>query len=141
MITSADATILMIVEGLFPVGFQLEKFAADGAWSVENRQVAETRMGVDGQMAAGWVPQIKQVTFTLEADSPSLPFLEQIIANQEQKRTLYPISLLITIPSIGKIYSYTKGVFHDVSDVSAGEQVLGTREFTLNFEKMDTLPF
>lgn len=141
MITSADSVILMTVDEIFPAGIQLEKFSADGAWSTESRQVAETRMGVDGQMASGWIPNIKAVTVTLEADSPSLPYIEQLIAAQDQSRHLFSISLAITIPSVGKVYTYTKGVIHDVSDNSAGEQVLGTREFTFNFEKLDVLPF
>lgn len=55
-ITSANAILILTVEELYPSGVQIEKFASDDAFSSDNVTIAEVRMGVDGQLAAGYTP-------------------------------------------------------------------------------------
>lgn len=52
-ITSANASAVMTIEELYPNGLKLERFSTDAAIVADSQQVAETRMGVDGFMAAG----------------------------------------------------------------------------------------
>ena len=137
MITSSDSVLIMIVQDLYPAGIKLEKFSADNIITNESRQSAETRIGVDGKIAAGWIPAIKTVTINLEADSPSLEFIENIIAKQDLNKKLFEISLDITIPSVSKVYSFKKGYIHDVSDMSNLANVLDPREFTIHFESVE----
>ena len=70
-ITSANSTAFMIVNKLFPAGFPVEGFGTDQAVSGDNMQIAETRIGVDGNMSAGVVVNVLPVTITLEANSPT----------------------------------------------------------------------
>lgn len=51
-ITSANASAVMTIEELYPNGLKLERFSTDAAIVADSQQVAETRMGVDGRMAA-----------------------------------------------------------------------------------------
>lgn len=52
-ITSANASAVMTVEDLYPNGIHLQNFSTDAAIVADSMQIAETRMGVDGHMAAG----------------------------------------------------------------------------------------
>jgi hypothetical protein len=77
-ITSANAQIVLICETVVPVGVLLQQASVD-TWAASDAiQVAETRMGVDGYMAAGVTPNIVPVTITLEANSPSKRVLDMI---------------------------------------------------------------
>ena len=53
-ITSANATLVLIVNGLFPAGVRLQQFATDQSYSQDELTIAEDRMGVDGGLVAGW---------------------------------------------------------------------------------------
>ena len=57
-ITSANAKLILTCEELYPSGVELQMFSTNQAWNADALQVAETRMGVDGHMAAGYVPNI-----------------------------------------------------------------------------------
>lgn len=109
-ITSANSTIIMRVEGLFPAGVPLMGFATDQSLSQDEITIAETRMGVDGNFVAGWVPSIKPVTIMLEASSPSAGYMLQLYQHCEQRRGIYEVSLVCTIPSILRIITWSKGV-------------------------------
>jgi hypothetical protein len=109
-ITSADATIILTVAEIFPAGFPLEKFSADQSITAEEETFAETRMGVDGHMAAGWLPTIKAVTIMLEADSISVIAMNQIVTAQQSLRRTLRLHMLVTIPAQGRAYFYTNGI-------------------------------
>ena len=53
-ITSANAQVMLNVPGVFPTPVQLAGFAADDAFTQDAYDVAETRMGVDGVLSAGF---------------------------------------------------------------------------------------
>lgn len=100
-ITSANATAVLVVETVFPNGIELQQFSTDQAISMDNITMAVTRMGVDGKMAAGYVPSIYPITIMLEASSPSAAFLWQISASMQQAKDLYectpPLQMLSLI--------------------------------------------
>ena len=51
-ITSANAELVLSAEEVFPQGIALQMFSTDQSYSTESQQMAETRMGVDGHLAA-----------------------------------------------------------------------------------------
>ena len=98
-ITSANATAYMVVKELYPAGFVLNNFATDQAIDEAEDTIAETRIGVDGVMAAGYVPTIKSVSITFEASSPTVPYMNNIyLAAQKNLRT-YECTLVINVPA------------------------------------------
>ena len=70
-VTSANAQLVLTVDELYPSGIQLQQFSADGIFSSDSIEMAETRRSVDGYMVAGVIKNISSVTLTLEASSPS----------------------------------------------------------------------
>ena len=62
-LTSADATIILSVNELYPNGVKLEGFSTDAMMATEDVTIAEARMGVDGRLSAGYIPSPKNITF------------------------------------------------------------------------------
>jgi hypothetical protein len=132
-ITSANAIVMVAVQGLFPVPVRLQGFAADKAWDTAGVVVTETKIGVDGRKTAGIVfNQIKQ-TFSFLADSPSVQFFEAIYAAQSAVRDVYYLSAIIDIPGTGESYVCNKGTLEDYNSVASAGKVLGDREFSISW--------
>ena len=51
-ITSANAEAVLSADEIFPNGITLQQFSTDQSFAPESQQLAETRMGVDGFLAA-----------------------------------------------------------------------------------------
>ena len=60
-ITSANASLVLIVDTIIPAGVQLQHFSTDSMFELSEVTVTEDRMGADGNLAAGWIPSIKTV--------------------------------------------------------------------------------
>lgn len=134
-ITSANATAYMVVKDLYPAGFALNNFATDQAIDEGEDTIAETRMGVDGYMAAGYIPSIKAVTITFEAASPSVPYMNNIYLASQKNRRTYECTLVITVPSVNKTYTYSYGVMKTAKALPAIKTVLDPVSFAFDFEK------
>lgn len=130
-ITSANSVVTLQCS-LFSV--RLQQFSADTAYEGEDDQVAETRIGVDGKMVAGQVPNIKVVKIHLEASSPSLQYLQLLKRAMEVNRTVYPVNMVISQPSIGKRITYSTGVLQSAKDLADGKKVLEPTQWTFHFQ-------
>jgi len=132
-ITSANASAVMTIEELYPNGLKLERFSTDAAIVADSQQVAETRMGVDGRMAAGVTPNIYPVTITLEANSPTATAFTTLYEAMSANKQLYVCNLTIKIPSIGKTYQFSNGV------MPALNKVLAPTTWVFHFESMERI--
>lgn len=136
-ITSANAVLVMTVADLFPAGITLQGFAADQSYSQDELQVTEDRMGVDGNLVAGWIPSIKSVTIMLEASSPSYTPMVQLYRAMEMKRGIIPVSLVATIPSIKRIYTWSEGVMKSGTPVANGKKILDPTTWKFDFARLN----
>jgi hypothetical protein len=135
-ITSANATVAMsVAEGLFSIN--LENFSADSSFTSDTVQAAETRMGVDGHMAAGYVPNIKTMTIQLEASSPSRRYMQTIQKAMIANQRLYKVSLTAIIPSIGEQVIWSEGVMQNGTVTSTAARVMEPTAWTFHFEKYE----
>ena len=140
-ITSANASLVLVVDTIIPAGVQLEHFSTDAAFNQSEVTVVEDRMGVDGHLAAGWVPSIKTVQINLEAASPSLWMLDMLARAMENNRTVYDCTLVATIPSIRKIYTWSRGVLKSGTLVSNAKKVLDPTTWTFDFANLTVIPY
>lgn len=133
-ITSANATAILVVQTVFPAGFTLEQFATDQSLSMDEIVFAETRKGIDGVMAAGFIPAIYPVTVMLEASSPSTSLLAQLGQAMTQSRTIYDCTLTCRIPSIGKTYVWSGGVLKAGKPFPDNKKVLDPTTWKFDFD-------
>lgn len=140
-ITSTNATGVLVVDQLFPAGIELEMFGTDQSVVQDSVQVAETRMSVDGKMVAGYLPAIFPVTITLEAPSRTAKSFGTLYSAMATNKTIYECSLTFTVPSVGKIYTWSKGVLHDGVPFPSNKKVLDPTTWVFHFERLDITSF
>ena len=138
-ITSANATAYMVVKDLYPTGFPLNNFSTDQAVDQGEDTIAETRMGVDGYMAAGYVPSIKTVNIQFEAASPSVPYLDNVYLASQKNRRTYEIMLVVKVPAVNRTYTYSGGVLKTGKVLPALKKTLDPVSYGFDFEKMTVL--
>ena len=138
-ITSANATAYMVVKDLYPTGFALNNFSTDQAVDQSEDTIAETRMGVDGYMAAGYVPSIKAVTIQFEATSPSVQYLNNLYLASQKNRRTYEITLVVKVSAVNKTYTYSGGVLKTGKLLPGLKKVLDPVSYGFDFEKVSVM--
>ena len=132
-ITSANATVVM--SGAFPAVFS--NFSADSAWSQDNYTFLEHRMGVDGHVAIGYTPVEKEITFTFEANSPTLAILNSMYRSMEVLKKPFYSTIVITIPSIMKTFTLVGCYLTSYKLIPDGAKTLEPVEATFTFERIE----
>lgn len=133
-ITSANSTLVLGVTGLFTVPQQLQGFAADDMYSMAAVDNKEVQMGADGILSAGWIPQIKVLSITLQADSASNTFFESVYAAEEAAKAPFFFFGAINQPAVSKLYTLTNGVMKSYSPMADAKKVLQPRKFEIHFQ-------
>lgn len=136
-ITSANAELILTVADIFPAGIVLEMFGTDQSFNMDAIDIAETRMGVDGKLVAGYVPVVKPVTITLEASSPSRFSLSTLWEAMETNRKVYVCGLVVSLPSVGERITWSNGVLKNGQVVPSGQKTLGPTTWSFDFEKLE----
>lgn len=133
-ITSSNAKLVLKAAEIFPAGITLEQFSADTSYSSDNVAVAEARMGVDGKIAIGQTPTIKQVSIQLEACSPSNKYLAKLHKAMDSFHKPFECTLIATIPSLGITMTWSTGALVSGTPVPSGQRVLSPTQWVFNFQ-------
>ena len=136
-ITSANIELVFSAEEICPNGVVVQHFSADQMYTAEDEQVTETRMGVDGFMAAGFTPNIKVVTLSLEASSPLYETFKTLKQAQDKNRRPYNCQLVSRVPSIGQVFTWSEGVLHNTTWIPSAKRVLDPTQWTFHFQNSD----
>lgn len=134
-ITSANSTLILTVNTIFPAGLALQMFSVDTGINMEEVTIADTRMSLDGHMVAGYIPSIKTVQIGLEPASPSYEALCQLYRLTEQRRGFYECGLVLTIPDLngGAVFTWSKGVLVSGTILPPVQQLLNPTSWTFRF--------
>lgn len=139
-ITSANAILLIAVDGLFPVAQRIQGFSADDVTDTEAVQIAETSMGVDGRLSAGWVPVPVNQNITLQADSESIDLFERWDALQQSVRETFVASGTLVIPATGRKYAMTRGFLSNWARTPALRKTLQPRRAQIIWQSITPSP-
>jgi hypothetical protein len=136
-ITSANSVFTITVPGLFPAPVTLHGYAAERAWNTDQQDLAETQMGVDGRMTAGFIPAPVKQTVSLQADSPSKAIFNAIARAMKQAREVFYINGAISLPSTGEAVTCVRGVLTNFKPIPDAGKVLQPLDFAIVWERMD----
>lgn len=139
-LTTANSAFTLAARGVFPVPFKLEGYATDDSFAVDDVSPGEVHMGVDGNLSAGYVPYITQITFMFQGDSPSLDYFDTIISAQKSQREMVIFDGTGLIQGTQEKYAMTKGFLTSFTPASSGKKTLQPRKFTLSFQNFDKSP-
>ena len=139
-ITSANSVLYLGATGLFTVPQLMEGFAQDDMYDMDAVDNKELLMGVDGVLSAGWIPQIKKMNITLQADSSSNDFFDTVYANEESEKTSYALFGTLLQPALSKSYTLTNGYLVSYKPISDGKKILQPRKFAIHWQTVIAVP-
>ena len=135
-ITSANAVIYLSITGLFPVPQQLQGFAADDITDLGDMASAETSMGVDGKLSAGFVHVPVPQGIMLQADSASNGLFDAWFAAQQAAGEVYFANGIIRDPSVKRTYTLTNGVLTSFKPAADAKKMLQPRKYSITWESV-----
>lgn len=130
-VTSSNSVLLIGAAGLFPTPVLLQGFAQDDAYSMPNIDVSENLIGVDGIKSSGFIPTLKEMEITLQADSDSNTFFEDLFAAQEASMSLFLLFGSVSQPAIQRSYNLSNGSLKGYSPLAAAKKILQPRKFSI----------
>jgi len=135
-ITGATAVVMLTLPGVFPAPFQLQGFAADDVYDTDDLVSAETLMGVDGKLSGGfvYVPVVQR--YHLQADSPSIIFFDSWWAAQQQVIEVFNANGLVSIPSLGKKFTMTKGFLTGYKPLPDAKKLMQPQNFAITWQSV-----
>lgn len=139
-LTTANSSLYLSVRSFIPVPQKIEGYATDDSVALSNIKPAEAMMGVDGKKSHGYVPQLKEVTIMLQADSPSMVFFDTIINAQDAAREVLTFDGLLNLPGVSTKTTMINGTLIDYTPAPTSKKVLQPRSFTITFESVNTVP-
>jgi hypothetical protein len=98
--------------------------------------MAETRMGVDGKMSAGWTPHIVPQTIHLQADSESVEVFDTIYQYTQSQSEVLWLSAVIEIPATGMSYTLSQGVMQTYTPVAPHNRVQEPKQYVIHWGKI-----
>lgn len=139
-LTTANSAATLSARGVFPIPFRLEGYATDDSFATEDVNPAEVQMGVDGKLSAGYVPVARVVTFMFQADSPSLDYLDQVVAVQDAGRENVIFDGTMLIQGTQDKIAMTKGFLTSFTPPGNSKKTLQPRKFTFTFQNFTKAP-
>lgn len=139
-LTAANSVYMLAIPDLFPIPQQLQGYAAEDVFTTEPVDSVETVMGVDGNLSGGWMPTPKRQTITLQADSASSLMFDVWQQQQEAIQDAFVANGFITLPSLGRIYTCTKGFMTSYSPIPDVRKILQPRRFQITWERIISAP-
>jgi len=139
-ITAANSTMTLVIRSVFPAPQQLQGYATDDIFSAEAVAPVETMMGVDGILSAGYVSTPKVITLAFQADSPSNAIFENWQAAQDVLKEVIVGDLLVTLPSVGRLYTCVRAFMTGFPPLPDGRRTLQPRRYVLTAQSIISAP-
>ena len=139
-ITSVNAVLMLTVPGVYSTPQQLQNFSADDIYDFDQQAVAQTEMGVDGQLAGGLVFTEKKQKIYLMADSASILIFEGWKQAQDTLRDVYIATMTTTLTSVSRKYTQSGGFLTMYSPAPNAKRVLQQRVFEITWESVVAAP-
>lgn len=139
-ITSANAIYTLQIARLFAVPIQLQQFSADNVFGTEPLASAETLMGIDGNLSAGfvYVPVIQNIE--LQADSLSNDLFDQWWAASQTTQDIFPAQGVVSLISIGRKWALRNGILTTFPPIPDAARTLRPRRFGITWERVTQAP-
>lgn len=123
-ITAANSVFTLSVASVFPSPVRLQGYSTDDAFTTESVTSSEVVKGVDGRMSAGWLPTLKTMTITFQADSDSVSVFENWNGFQETIREILQAQGTIILPAVSKKYNLRNGILSAYTPIIGVQKTL-----------------
>ena len=131
-ITAANSVILFRCVGVYDNWIQLTGAQSDAFLSLADVTFAQSRMGVDGNQAFGYIPHETPVTVSLEANSPSIMVMEHVYNDHVERSDSRLCEIQVLYPSVKRKHSFS-GPMITKSGGTGISQLLTGHTYQFNF--------
>lgn len=135
-ITSANSVLMLGAIGLYPTPRQIQGFAADDMFATDAVQMAETVMGADGNLSAGFVFAPTTMNVVIMPDSPSLDFFSNIITATQTGREVFRLFGTVFLPAIGYRFTLENGVLSTAQIMPPVKRTLQQTPYTITWQRV-----
>ncbi len=139
-LTAANCQLTLFAIPYLPVPTLIEGFATDSAFLFDSPAVAEVMIGVDGKMSGGYLPSITRMTISLQADSPSVRYFEDLFSATKASREIAILGGAVALPSLGKSYTLTKGILEQFTQAPPVGKVLQPHTIQIAWNDVQPVP-
>lgn len=133
-ITASNAVYILSIPNVLLAPVQLQGFAADDIFDTEPLEAAETMMGVDGILSAGFVFVPVSQSITLQADSASNSAFDAWWTQEQANKTKYPATGQIKLTSIGTKWALSQGFLVTYPVIPNAGRVLKPRKYMIRWQ-------
>ena len=135
-ITAQNSILLLQAPPLFPALVQMSGFMADRAFEVDDSEVGETVLGVDGNMSVGLLPSLTVQRIMIMPDSVASDFFEYLDAASQAQGDVYILNGSLTLPATQMAYTMTKGILTRMKRIPDAARVLQGRPFQITWQNI-----
>ena len=139
-LTTVNSVIMLAVTNVYSTAQQLQGYSADDVFDLEDIDVAETSMGIDGLLSGGMIYVPIPWTITLQANSPSCQVFDNWYNYQKSNGDLTNCQLNITLPGLGYKWSYGGGILKKYSPAPSAKKLVQPRKFMIEFGSIGAQP-
>lgn len=139
---TAANTVITLSEnaGIFNGPQQLQGFDVDDIFDTNTVTTAEVKVGVDAKKSQGWTPYLVEQGYSIQADSDSIDFFEQIMIFEKSQQETVQLSGVISMPGQGKTYTMVNGTLREIPPVPTAKKVVQPRKFMITWESANPAP-
>ncbi|CAM2143811.1 conserved protein of unknown function [Pararobbsia alpina] len=139
-ITSANATIMMAVDTIYPTAQLLQGYAAEDIFDTDDVELAEIVQGMDGKKSAGYIPHMVKQRFTLMPNSNSYQIFVNTILAQDAVQETYEWNGTIYLRAISSKYSLNNGTLTRGKLIPDAKKTLQPVSYEITWESVIPMP-
>jgi hypothetical protein len=139
-LTAANSSFTITLPNVFPVPIEIEGYATDDAFEAEAVKPSEVMMGVDGVLSAGYVPYPTILRFTLQANSPSIFYLDIWREAMDARQETFAAQATIAAPSLGKLFTFNTGYLTSATVMPPGKKMFQPAHYEITFQNSIAAP-
>ena len=130
-LTSANSKLNISVANLFATPQAISGYATDDAFSTEQVQISEHKVGVDGILSAGYTPTVIPLSIMLQANSNSINFFDVWGSATIQAREVYVGTVIIAVPALSKVFTFAQAYLEDWKPLPDHKKMLEPQHYKL----------
>jgi hypothetical protein len=139
-LTTANAVLTIAQAILFPIPQELQGFAADDIFDIDSVRSAETLMGVDGVLSAGFVWAERVMSISLQADSLSNDVFDVIATQMQAAQDVYELTGLAVFPSLSTQFVMTRGFLTGYKPAPDAKRIAQPRRYQITWGRVHPAP-
>ena len=140
-ITALNSKFLLVIPGVFPMAQELEGYAADNAYSFDDVNSVEVRMGVDGKASFGLLPFLTVQNIPLQPNSKSLSVFNLWAQAQILLKEVITANGIVTLTSIKQKYILSNGALSGFKPVPDVKKLIEPVSFKITWETVVPIEF